>query len=82
MVAAVTFDTFETVKRLESKGFTTEQAAGISDALKDVLGDTALATKADLQIEIEKLRGELVRWIVGTGISAVIILYGLLKMHT
>jgi len=54
-MTAVAFDTLAFVKKLEGSGFTVEQATGISDALKDVLGNTDLATKADLKAEIEKL---------------------------
>jgi len=49
MTATITFDTLAFVTKLEGRGFTVEQATGISDALKDVVGNTDLASKADLK---------------------------------
>jgi len=74
-MTAITFDTLAFAKKLEAKGFKAEQAAGVSEALKDALGNADLATRAemselttkadlervraDLKIEIEKVRLEI-----------------------
>lgn len=60
VVNAVVFDTLKLAKRLESAGFTREQASGAAEALAEGLtGD--LATKADLaavRAEIASLKSE------------------------
>ncbi|QDX82468.1 hypothetical protein B9N43_15225 [Denitratisoma sp. DHT3] len=48
-MTALTFDTHEFVKTLERKGFTSDQAEGINDALKNALTVAEVATKTDLR---------------------------------
>jgi hypothetical protein len=76
-MTAITFDTLQFVKDLQTKGFQPEQAEGISDALKNVLVMTEVATKADiteLKHDIQEMRLEFkaevapLRW--GIGICA------------
>jgi hypothetical protein len=75
MSIAITFDTLQLAKTLEAKGFKTEQAEGISIALKEALqgteralhnfqeeiktSKTDLATKADLQEIRAELKAEI-----------------------
>ncbi len=53
-MTAVTFDTLKLARRLESAGFTREQADGAAEALADSLSNE-IATKGD----ISELRAEL-----------------------
>lgn len=59
-MAAITFDTLQYAKALESKGFTVEQAEALAEQNKKVFNEFAenqLATKADLfraQAELDK----------------------------
>jgi DNA-binding transcriptional MerR regulator len=48
-MTTVTFDTHEFIKRLEAKGFQTEQAEGVTEALKEALTVAEIATKRDLK---------------------------------
>ena len=48
-MTALTFDTLAFVKKLEARGFQTEQAEGVTDALKDVLAMAEVATTRDLK---------------------------------
>ncbi len=48
-MSAITFDTHQLVKNLQSKGFTAEQAEGVNDALKGALTVAEVATKRDLK---------------------------------
>jgi outer membrane protein TolC len=60
-MTAVAFDTRKLARRLESAGFTREQANGAAEALAETFS-AELATKADvaeLKGDIEKLRAEL-----------------------
>lgn len=70
MEAFVIRDTHKLVGKLQQRGFSSQQAEGIADALRE-LDAAALATKNDLQ----NLKVDLIKWIVGTQIaySAIII---------
>jgi hypothetical protein len=69
-MTAVTFDTLQLAKTLQEKGFTQQQAEGMSDALKDTFVATDLATKGDitrLEGDIAKLevKIDLQKWLIG-----------------
>lgn len=48
-MSAITFDTHQLVKELESKGFSQAQAEGINDALKNAMTVAEVATRRDLK---------------------------------
>lgn len=48
----VTLDTYKTIQKLQAKGFSTEQAEGIVDALTE----SELVTKKDLSLAISELK--------------------------
>lgn len=70
-MTTITFDTYKIAKRLESKGFTAEQAGGVVEALSEI-DVTHAATKNDLrelELKIEnKLKDMQIR--IGTMIIA------------
>jgi hypothetical protein len=47
-MASITFDTHKFVRKLESAGFTTDQAEAVADAFRDASGEADLATKRDI----------------------------------
>lgn len=47
-MSAISFDTHQFIKKLETRGFSTDQAEGINDALKDALQVAEVSTKRDL----------------------------------
>jgi hypothetical protein len=51
-MTAITFDTHQFIKDLQEKGFQTEQAEGISNALKNILIVAEVATTKDIK-EVE-----------------------------
>ena len=55
---AVTLDTYKTIQKLQSKGFSVEQAEGIVDALTE----SELVTKQDLKLAISELKADLKVW--------------------
>ena len=72
-MTTIAFDTLKLAERLERGGFTTEQARTQAEALAEVFSDdrNSLATKldlADVKIEIEKVRADLIKWVVTVGI--------------
>ncbi|MXW85297.1 MAG: DUF1640 domain-containing protein [Boseongicola sp. SB0673_bin_14] len=73
-MADMPFDSMTVLRRLESKGFTSEQAEAITASIKDgVTG--GVATKADLARLEAELKTEL-KWIklIGGAILAVLVL--------
>ena len=76
---AVTFDTLKFTRKLESNGFTKEQAEGVAEAFAEAASDE-LATKADLanlerniDVKLAEIRADikLNRWMLGIVIAAV-----------
>lgn len=61
-----------------------EQAIDIAVAtIKDEINLKDLASKQDLlkvELKIEQLRNELIKWIIGSGITGVLAIAGLLKL--
>jgi hypothetical protein len=76
-MTTVTFDTLAFVKKLEAKGFKTEQAEGITDALKDAFQVTDLATKADLHDEIRNAELRIIKWVVAVALGQAALIVGL-----
>ncbi|MGA3063023.1 MAG: hypothetical protein ABSD90_07315 [Methylocystis sp.] len=74
-MTTIAFDTLKFAQALKEKAhLTTEQAEGFASAIADALHDD-LATKADLKIEIEAAKSEIIKWMFGTiGFQTVIIL--------
>jgi hypothetical protein len=81
IMAAITFDTHEFIKDLQSKGFKPEQAEGISDALKNVMTIAEVATKNDIkevENKIDKLELKIqaqinpIKWMSGVAAAGII----------
>lgn len=51
-MTAITLDTYKTIQKLQTKGFSAEQAEGIVDALTE----SELVTKSDLRVAISDLK--------------------------
>jgi hypothetical protein len=73
MDAFIIRDTHKLIGKLQQRGFSAQQAEGITEALRD-LEATGLATKADLQ----DLKVELIKWMVGTQLAYGAIIVGVL----
>jgi hypothetical protein len=58
-VSAVPFDTLKLATRLESTGFTTEQARGAASALAESFEGAGLATKSDIREATAAARSDL-----------------------
>ena len=57
-------DTHKLIAKLQQKGFSPQQAEGITDAIKEV-DASALVTKTDLQ----EVKLDLIKWMVGTQLA-------------
>ena len=73
MDAFVIRDTHKLVAKLQQRGFSAQQAEGITEALRE-LDATGLATKTDLQ----ELKVDLIKWMVGTQLAYGAIIVGIL----
>ena len=81
--AAVAFDTLKFVEKLESGGFTHQQAKAAAQAFVDATGEQ-LVTKADLKDELSPIKADIaiLKWMCGFTLAAVMaIFYLLLKQH-
>ena len=73
MDALVIRDTHKLIGKLQQRGFSAQQAEGITDALREV-DSTAIATKIDLQ----DLKVDLIKWMVGTHLAYAAIIIAVL----
>ena len=71
------YDTLKLSKTLRDKGFSSEQAEGIAEALNEAT-QSDLATKSDilsLKTDIAELKAELLKWLIGAiGFQTVVII--------
>ena len=95
-MTTLTFDTYAYVKRLKEAGFTEVQAEAQATALADALKGSAaeLATKADLRElelrlearlaalhrDIEAMKADLLKWVIGLFIAQVGLFAALVKL--
>ncbi len=89
-MAAIAFDTLKFVEKLESGGFTHQQAKSAAQAFADATGEQ-LVTKNDLKDELAPIKAEfapikadiaILKWMSGFTLAAVLaIFYLLLKQH-
>lgn len=89
-MATITFDTLKFVRKLETAGFSPQQAEAVADALKDVEIGQELATRRDVELvrqearetelrtdtKFEEIKGELktVKWMLAVIVGGVIAL--------
>ena len=82
-----TLDTHETVKSLTAAGFTDAQAEALTAAVKRAVDIdlSNIATKTDiveLRREMSEMKAELVKWVVGVGLTQVTTILAVLKLFT
>ena len=79
---SIAFDTHRFIKRLTQTGFTEQQAEALADEQVNLL-DSNLATKVDLmniKAEIEKVKSDLLKWMVGAMMAQVGVIVTLIKL--
>ncbi len=77
-MSSIAIDTYKTIQKLQSKGFSLEQAEGVVGALTE----SELVTKSDLVTEVAKLRTDIYRAMLiqtGTIIAAILGIITLLQ---
>lgn len=79
---SIAFDAHRFIKRLTQTGFTEQQAEALADEQVNLL-DSNLATKVDLmsiKAEIEKVKSDLLKWMIGALIAQVGVIVALIKL--
>ena len=72
-MAAIPFDTLKMAEKLEAAGFTHAQAKAQAEVLTEVASSDrgTVASKldiADVKLEIERVKADLIKWVVSVGI--------------
>ncbi|MBF0445467.1 MAG: DUF1640 domain-containing protein [Magnetococcales bacterium] len=78
-MTTVTFNTLAFSERLKASGVPESQAKEHAMALSDAFEAKDLATKQDIKIAIAELETSLIKWVVGTGLAIVGIMFALLR---
>ncbi|MDR3055738.1 MAG: CCDC90 family protein [Zoogloeaceae bacterium] len=84
-MTSITFDTLQFAKELETKGFSTKQAEGITGTLQKVINVAEVATTRDikeleltLKNDIEKTKGEIIKWVMGLLVGQTALIIGVI----
>lgn len=84
------FDPVDYIREAKKTGFSQELAEFTAQTIEKIIIDISnnqdlvtkqdlLLTKQELQLEIAKLRNELIKWLAGTGVAEILAIAGLLK---
>jgi hypothetical protein len=90
-MTTITFDTLKFVRRLETGGFTPEQAEAVADAIKSVQDEQRPLTQeyldyrlkaevAELKTEMASIKIDLIKWMTGALIAQVAVIAALVKL--
>ena len=87
-MTTVTFDTHQVILALKKRGFSEDQAKGITEALQEINLDGVasksdiVTLKAEFKAEIFELKAEIFKWLIPLFIGQYALIIGvLLKMH-
>lgn len=72
-------DTLAIFERLKNANLNEDAARGIAEVLKDVT-ETNLVTKVDLELELERTKADLVRWVAGLMVAQAAVIVALIKL--
>ncbi|MEA3643460.1 MAG: DUF1640 domain-containing protein [Lamprobacter sp.] len=83
-MTAITFDTHKFIRRLESAGFSADQAEAVAEAFKDAQEDQKPLTQEyldyRLKADISDLKFELMKWTTGALAAQIVIIAALVKL--
>lgn len=90
-MTTITFDTLKFVRRLETGGFTPEQAEAVADAIKSAQDEQRPLTQeyldyrlkaevAELKTEMASIKIDLIKWMTGALIAQVAVIAALVKL--
>nr|VFK18417.1 MAG: Protein of unknown function (DUF1640) [Candidatus Kentron sp. LFY] len=76
-MTAIAFDTLEFVRRLKDAGISDQQAEAISEAFKEAYGSTEPVTGEFLALRLAELKNELLKWLIGSTSTRIVLLIGI-----
>ena len=83
-MTTITFDTHKFIRRLESGGFTTEQAEAVTDAFKAAQDEQRPVTQEyldfRLKADLSELKIDLIKWMTGALVAQVAVIAALVKL--
>lgn len=83
-MSTIIFDTHKFIRRLESGGFTPEQAEAVAEAFKGVQEEQQLVTKEyldyRLKTDLAELKFDLIKWVTGALIAQAAVIAALVKL--
>ena len=75
----ITFDTLELSRKLESAGFSKDQAAGAARALSDTIGESVV-TRDYLDLKLAEMKAETLKWLFGLLLGQAALIGALIKL--
>jgi len=83
-MATITFDTHKFIRRLETSGFTQEQAEGVAEAFREAQADQKPVTQEyldyRLKADLADLKIDLIKWVTGALIAQAAVIATLVKL--
>lgn len=76
----VTFDTYKYVEKLKQSGIPEEQAKAEVEALSEALSETIAIRQLATKLDLEALKSELVKWMVGLLLAQTALIAALVKI--
>ena len=78
-MSAAALDTLAITRRLTDAGFERDKAEAVADAVGGVMSD-AVATKADVEVAVEKLRADMLKAAIGIVFANAGLTFAIVKM--
>ncbi len=83
-MTTITFDTHKFIRRLESGGFTSEQAEAVTDAIKTLQDEQRPVTQEyldfRLKTDLAELKFDLIKWVTGALIAQAALIAAMVKL--
>jgi len=77
---ATVFDTHKFITALKNAGFEEKQAEAVSTAIKESLSESDLVTSQKLDLSLERIKSDIVKWGAGLLLAQAAIIATLVKL--
>ncbi|NEX22814.1 DUF1640 domain-containing protein [Thiorhodococcus mannitoliphagus] len=83
-MGTITFDTHKFIRRLETAGFTPNQAEAVADAFKNAQEEQRPVTQEyldyRLKTDLAELKFDLIKWMTGALVAQIAVIAALVKL--
>ena len=79
-MTVITFDTLKFVEKLKNAGVPEEQAKAEVEALNEALNETIIIRELATKFDLDVLKFELIKWIIGLLLTQTTIIISLIKI--